>query len=124
MTSIRSLLAGALTDFLDGLFAAIPRALSGFIFLGLAYVTVRIVLTLVRTSVGQVYVGDRDTNIIFVLAPVNASSVTETSSQATLQNSDEATPTSSAVAPGFGVGVALLSLLLGLALLMGRRSRS
>ena len=60
MTSIRSLLAGALTDFLDGVFAAIPRALSGIIFLGLAYVTVRIVLTLVQTSIGRIYVGDRE----------------------------------------------------------------
>ena len=59
MTSIRSLLAGALTDFLDGVFAAIPQALSGIIFLGLAYVTVRIVLTLVQTSIGRIYVGDR-----------------------------------------------------------------
>ena len=59
MTSIRSLLAGALTDFLDGVFAAIPRALSGIIFLGLAFVTVRIVLTLVQTSIGRIYVGDR-----------------------------------------------------------------
>ncbi len=60
MTSIRSLLAGALTDFLDGVFAAIPRALSGIVFLGLAYVTVRIVLTLVQTSIGRIYVGDRE----------------------------------------------------------------
>ena len=60
MTSIRSLLAGALTDFLDGVFAAIPQALSGIIFLGLAYVTVRIVLTLVQTSIGRIYVGDRE----------------------------------------------------------------
>ena len=60
MTSIRSLLAGALTDFLDGVFAAIPRALSGIIFLGLAFVTVRIVLTLVQTSIGRIYVGDRE----------------------------------------------------------------
>ena len=59
MTSIRSLLAGALTDFLDGVFAAIPRALSGIVFLGLAFVTVRIVLTLVQTSIGRIYVGDR-----------------------------------------------------------------
>ena len=59
MTSIRSLLARALTDFLDGVFAAIPRALSGIVFLGLAYVTVRIVLTLVQTSIGRIYVGDR-----------------------------------------------------------------
>ncbi len=60
MTSIRSLLAGALTDFLDGVFAAIPQALSGIIFLGLAFVTVRIVLTLVQTSIGRIYVGDRE----------------------------------------------------------------
>ena len=60
MTSIRSLLAGALTDFLDGVFAAIPQALSGIVFLGLAYVTVRIVLTLVQTSIGRIYVGDRE----------------------------------------------------------------
>ena len=60
MTSIRSLLAGSLTDFLDGVFAAIPRALSGIVFLGLAYVTVRIVLTLVQTSIGRIYVGDRE----------------------------------------------------------------
>ena len=60
MTSIRSLLAGALTDFLDGVFAAIPRALSGIVFLGLAFVTVRIVLTLVQTSIGRIYVGDRE----------------------------------------------------------------
>ena len=59
MTSIRSLLAGSLTDFLDGVFAAIPRALSGIVFLGLAYVTVRIVLRLVQTSIGRIYVGDR-----------------------------------------------------------------
>ena len=60
MTSIRSLLAGSLTDFLDGVFAAIPRALSGIVFLGLAFVTVRIVLTLVQTSIGRIYVGDRE----------------------------------------------------------------
>jgi small-conductance mechanosensitive channel len=60
MTPIPSLLAGALADFLDGVIAAIPRALSGFVFLGLAYVAVRIVLSLVRTSIGRLYVGDRE----------------------------------------------------------------
>ncbi|GAB7008917.1 mechanosensitive ion channel domain-containing protein [Halorubrum trueperi] len=60
MMPILSLLSGSLADFLDGVFAAIPRALSGFVFLALAYVTVRIVLALVRTSIGRLYVDDRE----------------------------------------------------------------
>ncbi|MFC7185777.1 mechanosensitive ion channel domain-containing protein [Halorubrum yunnanense] len=60
MTQIPSLLARSIDNFVDGVAAAIPRLLSGLVFLALASVTVRIVLSLVRTSVGRVYVGDRE----------------------------------------------------------------
>lgn len=60
MTPIGSLIAGSLADFLDGIVAAIPLILSGIVFLALAYVTVRVVLAVVRSSVERMYVGDRE----------------------------------------------------------------
>ncbi|MFW5917434.1 MAG: mechanosensitive ion channel domain-containing protein [Halorubrum sp.] len=71
MTQTPSLLSRALTDFLDGVAVAIPRLLSGLVFLALAYVTVRVVLALVRTSAGTLYAGDRElvgTLIVTVVA--------------------------------------------------------
>lgn len=60
MTQIQSVLARSVANFVDGVAVAIPRLLSGLVFLALAYVTVRIVLSLVRTSIERVYVGDRE----------------------------------------------------------------
>ncbi|GAA0716703.1 small-conductance mechanosensitive channel [Halorubrum trapanicum] len=60
MTALPSLLTQSLTNFLEGLAVAIPRLLSGLVFLALAYVTVRIVLAVVRSSINRVYVGDRE----------------------------------------------------------------
>ncbi|QWC18258.1 mechanosensitive ion channel domain-containing protein [Halorubrum sp. 2020YC2] len=60
MTAIPSVLTRSLTDFVEGLAVAIPRLLSGLVFLALAYVTVRVVLSLVRTSIERMYVGDRE----------------------------------------------------------------
>jgi small-conductance mechanosensitive channel len=60
MTQIQSVLARSVANFVDGVAVAIPRLLSGLVFLALAYVTVQIVLSLVRTSIGRVYVGDRE----------------------------------------------------------------
>ncbi|WP_435093066.1 mechanosensitive ion channel domain-containing protein [Halorubrum sp. N11] len=60
MTQTPSLLARSLTNFVEGLAVAVPRLLSGLVFLALAYVTVRIALALVRASIGRIYVGDRD----------------------------------------------------------------
>ena len=60
MTRYPALLARSLRDFLESVTAAIPRILSGLVFLGLAYVTVRVVLALVRGSVGRVYTGGRE----------------------------------------------------------------
>jgi len=55
-----SLLTRSLTNFIESLAVAIPRLLSGLVFLALAYATVRIVLTLVRSSIDRIYVGDRE----------------------------------------------------------------
>jgi len=60
MVSIPPFLARPLADFLDVVVAAIPRLLSGLVFLALSYVVVRAVLALVRRSVGRVYVDDRE----------------------------------------------------------------
>ena len=60
MASTAPLLVRSLNDFLDAVLAAIPRILSGFVFLALSYVTVRIVLALVRRSVRRVYADDRE----------------------------------------------------------------
>ena len=60
MTTITSLLTRSLVNFLEGLAVAIPRLLSGLVFLALAYATVRIVLALVRSSIDRVYIGDRE----------------------------------------------------------------
>jgi len=60
MAAIPSLLTRSLTNFLEGLAVAVPRLLSGLVFLALAYVTVRIALSLVRTSINRIYVGDRE----------------------------------------------------------------
>ncbi|QUO48893.1 mechanosensitive ion channel family protein [Halorubrum ruber] len=60
MTALPSLLRQSFTNFVEGLAVAIPRLLSGAIFLALAYVTVRIVLALVRSSIERLYVGDRE----------------------------------------------------------------
>ncbi|WP_096395573.1 mechanosensitive ion channel domain-containing protein [Halorubrum trapanicum] len=60
MTQIPSLLTRSLSNFVEGLAVAIPRLLSGLVFLALAYVTVRIVLPVVRRSIDRLYVGDRE----------------------------------------------------------------
>ena len=60
MTRLPSLLARSIADFVEGVAVAIPRLLSGAVFLALAYVTVRIALSLVRASVRRVYLGDRE----------------------------------------------------------------
>jgi small-conductance mechanosensitive channel len=60
MARIQSLLARSIANFVDGVAVAIPRLLSGVVFLALAYVTVRIVLTLVRSSIERIYIGDRE----------------------------------------------------------------
>jgi small-conductance mechanosensitive channel len=60
MTRISSLVARSLSNFVEGLVVAVPRLLSGLIFLTLAYVTVRIVLSVVRRSINRLYVGDRE----------------------------------------------------------------
>ena len=60
MTQISSLVSRSLSNFVEGLAVAIPRLLSGVIFLALAYATVRIVLALVRSSIERLYVGDRE----------------------------------------------------------------
>ena len=72
MTQIPSLLARSFANFVDGVAVAIPRLLSGLVFLVLAYVTVRIVLSLVRSSIERVYVGDRELvgDLIVTLAAV------------------------------------------------------
>ena len=58
--------------FVDGVLAAIPRVLSGLIFLGLSYVGIRIVLAIVRGSVGRAYAGDRQLvgNLIVTIVAV------------------------------------------------------
>ncbi|GAB3692541.1 mechanosensitive ion channel domain-containing protein [Halorubrum pallidum] len=72
MSPILSLLARAFRDFLDGVAVAIPRLLSGLVFLALAYVTVRVVLAVVRSSIERVYVGDRELvgDLIVTLAAI------------------------------------------------------
>ncbi|WP_280585751.1 mechanosensitive ion channel domain-containing protein [Halorubrum sp. Boch-26] len=60
MTQISSLLTRSVANFVDGVAVAIPRLLSGVVFLTLAYVTVRIVLVIVRSSIERVYVGNRE----------------------------------------------------------------
>ncbi|PHQ38621.1 mechanosensitive ion channel protein MscS [Halorubrum persicum] len=72
MTRIPSLLARSLTNFVEGLAVAIPRLLSGLVFLALAYVTVRILLALVRSSIGRIYIGDRELvgDLIVTLAAI------------------------------------------------------
>ena len=72
MTQIQSLLGRSLANFVEGLVVAVPRLLSGLIFLALAYATVRIVLALVRSSIERLYVGDRELvgDLIVTLASV------------------------------------------------------
>ena len=59
MSRLPSLLARSIADFVEGVAVAIPRLLSGVVFLVLAYVTVRIVISLVRASIGRMYAGER-----------------------------------------------------------------
>lgn len=60
MTQIPSLLVRSIDGFVESIAVAIPRLISGAVFLALAYVTVRIVLALVRASIRRVYVDDRE----------------------------------------------------------------
>ena len=60
MTQIPSLVSRSLSNFVEGLVVAVPRLLSGLIFLALAYLTVRVVLSVVRGSIERLYVGDRE----------------------------------------------------------------
>ena len=72
MTQVSSLVGRSLANFVEGLVVAVPRLLSGLIFLALAYATVRIVLALVRSSIERLYVGDRELvgDLIVTLASV------------------------------------------------------
>jgi small-conductance mechanosensitive channel len=60
MTQLPSLLTEPIGEFLRDVAVAVPRLLSGAVFLALAYVAVRAVLSLVRGSIRRVYVGDRE----------------------------------------------------------------
>ena len=60
MTQVQSIVSRSLSNFVEGLIVAVPRLLSGLIFLALAYLTVRIVLSVVRGSIERLYVGDRE----------------------------------------------------------------
>ncbi|OSP10799.1 mechanosensitive ion channel protein MscS [Halorubrum ezzemoulense DSM 17463] len=60
MTQIPSLVSRSLSNFVEGLVVAVPRLLSGLIFLALAYLTVRVVLSVVHGSIERLYVGDRE----------------------------------------------------------------
>jgi len=60
MTQIPSLVSRSLSNFVEGLVVAVPRLVSGVIFLALAYLTVRVVLSVVRGSIERLYVGDRE----------------------------------------------------------------
>jgi small-conductance mechanosensitive channel len=44
-----------LTEFIDGLIAAIPQVVSGVVFLLVAYLVIRVVLTVTRTVLGRIY---------------------------------------------------------------------
>ncbi|WP_418286738.1 mechanosensitive ion channel domain-containing protein [Halorubrum sp. DTA46] len=72
MTRFPALLARSLLDFLESVTAAIPRILSGLVFLGLSYVAVRVVLAFVRGSVRRVYADDRQLvgNLIVTIVAV------------------------------------------------------
>jgi small-conductance mechanosensitive channel len=72
MNQLPTLLAESITDFVRSVAAAVPKLLSGLVFLALAYVTVRTVLSLVRGSIGGVYAGDRELvgDLIVTLAAV------------------------------------------------------
>ncbi|MCU4801554.1 PQQ-binding-like beta-propeller repeat protein [Halobacteria archaeon HArc-gm2] len=70
---------------------------------------------------GVVYVGDRNMNAVYVLAPVAASDTTETEREPA-DGGGTVTAASSRTGPGFGVGVVLASLV-ALALLAGPRGR-
>ncbi|WP_066417417.1 mechanosensitive ion channel domain-containing protein [Halorubrum aethiopicum] len=60
MTQASSLVARSLSEFLDAAAVAVPRVLSGIVFLALAYVTVSVVLAVVRRSIDRLYVDDRE----------------------------------------------------------------
>ncbi|PAU83254.1 mechanosensitive ion channel protein MscS [Halorubrum salipaludis] len=60
MQILSNLLAESLRGFLDGVVAAIPRVLSGLVFLALAYALVRVVLGIVRRSVRRIYPAERE----------------------------------------------------------------
>jgi hypothetical protein len=47
-------------QFLDGIVAALPQLLSGVVFLALAYVTIRVVLRVVRIGPGRVYPAEQE----------------------------------------------------------------
>lgn len=60
MTVVSDPFVQAVDEFTAGITTAVPKVLSGVIFLALAYVAVRVVLALVRTSIGRLYVDDRE----------------------------------------------------------------
>ncbi|OYR59245.1 mechanosensitive ion channel domain-containing protein [Halorubrum halodurans] len=60
MSRPSSLVARSLSEFLDAVVTAVPRALSGLVFLSLAYATVRVVLAVVHRSIDRLYAGDRE----------------------------------------------------------------
>jgi small-conductance mechanosensitive channel len=59
-TTVGDAVTAALDGLVAGFVAALPRALSGLVFLVLAYVAVRVVLRVVRTALDRLYPDDQD----------------------------------------------------------------
>lgn len=55
MATITRIIESALTDFITGIESAIPKLISGIVFLVLAYLTIKVILTLVRSSLRRLY---------------------------------------------------------------------
>lgn len=60
MSTHNNLLEETVTDFLDNIGAAIPDILAAVLFFILAYITVKIVLSIVRRSLRRIYTGQQE----------------------------------------------------------------
>jgi len=65
------IVATVLEEFVDGVLGALPRLLTGVLFLTLSYVAIRIVLAVVRSVLERIYPPDQDLIVDLIVAVVS-----------------------------------------------------
>lgn len=60
MVTVTRIIEQATTNFIDSIASALPKILSGIIFLLLAYLTIKVILTILRSTLRRVYPAEQE----------------------------------------------------------------